>query len=80
MIYTHVLNRGGQGVRSPLDRLRKAVGSEGTGIMRTDGRPDKLKATSGIAWKQSQHKNFMPRVAGGGSVLGRPRLDLYRSA
>ena len=45
MIYTHVLNRGGQAVRSPLDRLLKAVGSEGTGIMRTDGRPNKLKAT-----------------------------------
>ena len=34
MIYTHVLNRGG--VRSPLDRLRKAVGSESARIMRTD--------------------------------------------
>ena len=34
MIYTHVLNRGG--VRSPLDRLRKAVGSESERIMRTD--------------------------------------------
>ena len=28
MIYTHVLNRGGRGVYSPLDRLRKAVGKE----------------------------------------------------
>ena len=36
MIYTHVLNRGGQGVRRPLDRLRKAIGSESARIMRTD--------------------------------------------
>jgi len=35
MIYTHVLNRGGHGVHSPLDRLRKAVGSESGKIMRT---------------------------------------------
>lgn len=36
MIYTHVLNRGGHGVRSPLDRLRKTVGSESGRIMRSD--------------------------------------------
>jgi len=29
MVYTHVLNRGGRGVRSPLDVLKKAVSSEG---------------------------------------------------
>ena len=29
MIYTHVLNRGGGGVHSPLDRLRKPVASAG---------------------------------------------------
>ena len=34
MVYTHVLNRGGLGVHSPLDRLRKPVGSE-----RLIGRP-----------------------------------------
>ena len=35
MIYTHVLNRGGRGVYSPLDRLRKPVSSEprGTGLV-----------------------------------------------
>ncbi len=36
MVYTHVLNRGGQGVHSPMDRLRKAVGNESGKIMRTD--------------------------------------------
>ena len=36
MVYTHVLNRGGRGVHSPLDRLRKAVSSESGGIFRTD--------------------------------------------
>jgi len=36
MIYTHVLDRGGRGVHSPLDRLRKPMSTEGGGIMRTD--------------------------------------------
>jgi site-specific recombinase XerD len=36
MIYTHVLNRGGRGVHSALDRLRKPMSTEGGGIMRTD--------------------------------------------
>jgi integron integrase len=36
MIYTHVLNRGGRGVHSPLDRLRKPMSTGGGGIMRTD--------------------------------------------
>ena len=35
MIYTHVLNRGGLGVYSPLNRLRKAVSSETRGIKPT---------------------------------------------
>ena len=29
MVYTHVLHRGGRGVRGPLDGLRKAVSSGG---------------------------------------------------
>jgi len=32
MIYTHVLNRGGRGVRSPLDQLRKPASKESSGI------------------------------------------------
>ena len=36
MVYRHVLNRGGRGVHSPLDRLRKAVSSESGGIIPTD--------------------------------------------
>ncbi len=35
MVYTHVLNRGGRGVHSPLDRLRKASSGELGGIIRT---------------------------------------------
>ena len=35
MICTHVLNRGGRGVCSPLDRLRKGVGKEKRGIRPT---------------------------------------------
>ena len=39
MIYTHVLNRGGRGVHSPLDRLRKPVASESqAGLSRGTGR------------------------------------------
>jgi integrase len=29
MVYIHVLNRGGRGVRSPLDALQKAVSGDG---------------------------------------------------
>jgi len=36
MVYTHVLNRGGRGVHSPLDRLRNAAFSERGGIIRAD--------------------------------------------
>ena len=36
MVYTHVLNRSGRGVHSPLDRLRKAVSSESARTIRTD--------------------------------------------
>ena len=36
MLYTHVLNRGGRGVHSPLDRLRKPMAVESRGFMRTD--------------------------------------------
>jgi site-specific recombinase XerC len=36
MVYTHGLNRGGQGAHSPLDRLRKGLSVESRGIMRTE--------------------------------------------
>ena len=32
MVYTHVLNRGGLGVHSPLDRLRKPMSVESGGV------------------------------------------------
>ncbi len=35
MVYTHILNRGGRGVKSPLDFLRNAALSERGGIIRT---------------------------------------------
>jgi hypothetical protein len=38
MVYTHVLNRGGRGVHSPLDGLQKAVSSY-AGLGRPAGRP-----------------------------------------
>ena len=37
MVYTHVLNRGGRGIHSPLDRLRKPSPVRAAGlIIRTD--------------------------------------------
>ena len=36
IVYTHVLNRGGHGVHSPLARLRKRLSVESRGIMRTE--------------------------------------------
>ncbi|MEK7996690.1 MAG: tyrosine-type recombinase/integrase, partial [Planctomycetota bacterium] len=36
MVYTHVLNRGGLGVHSPLDRLRKPMSVESGRIRLTD--------------------------------------------
>jgi integrase len=45
MIYTHVLNRGGRGVRSPLDRLRQppsGEGGDGRRIMHSE-RLDKMQ-------------------------------------
>jgi hypothetical protein len=39
MVYTHVLNPGGRGVRSPLDSFPKAVSSESGGMIRAGRRP-----------------------------------------
>lgn len=35
MVCPHVLNGGGRGVQSPIDRFRKAASSESGGIMRS---------------------------------------------
>ena len=43
MIYTHVLNRGGRGVYSPLDRLRKGAAREAGALGRPVGRPKNRK-------------------------------------
>ena len=37
MVYTHVLNRGGLGVDSPLDRLRKPMSGEAGVLTLTGG-------------------------------------------
>lgn len=31
MIYTHVMNKGGRGVKSPLDRIDESRGARGVG-------------------------------------------------
>jgi len=36
MVYTLVLNRGGQGVHSPLDRLRRELSVESQGIIQAE--------------------------------------------
>ena len=36
MVYTHILNRDGRGVHSPLDRVRKAAFNGRGGIIRAD--------------------------------------------
>ncbi len=36
MVYTHVLNRGGLGVHSPLDRLRKPMSVDAGGLRLSD--------------------------------------------
>ncbi len=45
MIYTHVLNRGGRGVHSPLDQLRKPMSVERGDLGRPAGRPNTAEAT-----------------------------------
>ena len=44
MVYTHVLNRGGRGVRSPVDGLQRAVSSDG-GIRPACRRPKNRRAS-----------------------------------
>jgi hypothetical protein len=52
MIYTHVLNRGGEGVHSPLDRLRKPVSVERGDLGRTRaGRPRRVPGSM-VAWNR----------------------------
>ena len=53
MVYTHVLKRGGRGVRSPLDRFRKAVSSESGGILPASAVG--LKQGREIAWHGRSH-------------------------
>ena len=36
VVCAHVLDRGGRGVQSPPDRLRKGIAGEGPGIMPTE--------------------------------------------
>jgi integrase len=46
MVYTHVLNRGGRGVRSPLDGLQTAVFSDSRGSIRPGGRSSRNRRAS----------------------------------
>jgi len=56
-IYTHVLNRGGRGVCSRLNRLRKAVGKEESAISRPVGRystGDWFEGSVGKLWSSNE--------------------------
>jgi hypothetical protein len=79
MAYTHVLNRGGRGVRSPMDGFQKAVSSEG-GIRRTA--PVGLKQEASFRDMPQLPVNTMVAglARGGDFVLGRPGSVLSRSA
>ena len=44
MIYPHLLNRGGRGGHSPLDRLRKPMSVEKGELGRPAGRPNAAEA------------------------------------
>ena len=53
MIYTHVLNRGGRGVRSPADSLEAAVWEKGAGVAGAVGSThDRL--TSAVAYSETR--------------------------
>jgi hypothetical protein len=77
MAYTHVLNRGGRGVRSPMDGFQKAVSSEGG-----------IRPTAPVGLKQEASFRDMPQLPvntmvaglarGGDFVLGRPGSVLSR--
>jgi len=55
MVYTHVLDRGGRGVRCPLDGLKKAVSSE-VGLGRPAGRPKTGGQVLGYARTDCKHE------------------------
>lgn len=56
MIYTDVLNRGGHGVHSPLDRLRKPVAGEEGGSGLPSGRPNTGKERCQLHGKSLESK------------------------
>lgn len=47
MIYTHVLNRGGRGVNSPLDRMEASAGPKGVRLEQARQRPDEQRQHDG---------------------------------
>lgn len=79
MVYTHVLNRGGRGVRSPLDRFRKASPVRAAGFSGLSGRPKAGRGLLGVV-EVTRKKWVAVWVAVGALVLGRPRAVLSRSA
>ena len=65
MIYTHVLNRGGHGVESALDRLRKGSAAEAGGLSVLSGQPKTPEANCGMVQK-SLDKTELPAPRGDG--------------
>ncbi len=60
MVYIHVLNRGGQGVRSPLDNLRQAVSSESGRMIRTSQSAKNREGSWGTRRKSLQTNWLLP--------------------
>jgi len=76
MVYTHVLNRGGLGFHSPLDRLRKPMSVE-IGRIRLTGRPASLRSRKEGC--QMQRKSLPAKGLSPPAPLGRVRLRLSGS-
>ena len=65
MIYTHVLNRGGLGVRSPADGCRGLGTVEGeSGGMHPDGGWLAAKRSAGLWQMVGDHRRSRPRGSG----------------
>ena len=80
MIYTHVLNRGGRGVHSPLDRLRKPMSVERGDLGRPAGRPNTAQSNREMGPKSLFCQQLSAQPCRNDSDLGRPGPVLCRSA
>ena len=69
MIHTPVLNRGGRGVHSPLDRLRKPLSVAGGGFRLTDRAASDCGKSCQMEWKSRGNMELRSRLPFPGSVV-----------